>query len=292
MKKLLPFACLFLVLSACQPSSYLDQIYNEGAYKNQYKGLVGDESISPQEVFLINYAIVRQRPFYGYELTDKSFREILELAKGFEKNGMGVANEFTFNGQEDFLDMKITNEGIGMVRKKNSDSKMLKILKFECVFQNKSDQDVALESCSFLLKDPFGQHLTTLGYEINCQIEAGESLKAFFLVEGRHLRNNLNFGSPRQIPYLGIEILFPTIEIVSGGNTVVTSNTSAYNLCNFDGQRAEPFEQYSYRERFGKDNPGLSENNDKVEKINFGNAHFIIEDDDQPINASELGRRQ
>ncbi|MEO1516440.1 MAG: hypothetical protein AAFV95_15555 [Bacteroidota bacterium] len=290
MSRLLFVSSIVLLLAACQSSS-LDKTYDPNLYKAHYKMMVGDEQVGPQEVFLINYAIARHRDYLGYSIEGKSYGDILEMARGFQQNGLGIAEEYQQNGQAEGIEVKVFNEGQGLVRKSPNSSRMLKILKFECTYTNSTDKDMALESSSFILKGPFGQHLSTVGYELNCLIPAGQSLKAYYLLDGREIRKTLNFGRKKPNTYLGIEILFPSIDIVPSGNSVTTENAELYNDCLFDGRRAEPFAVYDYSEQFEKDNPSLSQKSGKAEKINYGNAHFILEESDEPLNASELGRR-
>lgn len=113
------FFCLplFAILSSCQFKTALDDTFNLSTYQRDYVKLQGLEDITLDDLHLLNYAIVRQRDYYNYQIEGKTYGEILEMARSFRENGLPVKEQYNRNGAQDILVLTPQSEGMGMVRK-------------------------------------------------------------------------------------------------------------------------------------------------------------------------------
>ena len=155
MKSLIPVLFLALCFTACGPEALLDRPFNPEKYKVDLTRLLKDTSISNADALLINYAVIRNRPYYNYSIQGKTYGEILHMAKGFKEKGLPIEEIFEpVAEKQELLSLKVFNEGSGLVRKKGSKSRLKKMLNFSCEYTNTSDQDVVLSNSTFQIRGP------------------------------------------------------------------------------------------------------------------------------------------
>lgn len=269
-----------LIWTACSNYSPLNKEYRDKYYKNDFIELLKMDELSDEERLLIDYAIVRQRDYFNYEVEGKSFNEILTLAKDFSQKGLPTQWQIDKNGEQDYLTIDIANEGTTYIRKSPNSSRLLKKLRFNCLYTNSTDKDLVLQNSSFLVKGPFQDHLTTIGYELNCLIKAGGSMQVNFIADAKNIRNNLLHDSHRPRVFFSMDSLLNNLIIESGGHSIVTK-TEFYKECNHGNTRIAPFIAFDYKEDLEILNEGRPQTGAPVQ---LGNAHYIIEEEDQPIN--------
>ncbi|MEM1321007.1 MAG: hypothetical protein AAGG75_12210 [Bacteroidota bacterium] len=277
--RLLICAVVLLLFSSCE-KAILDKPFSELLYEQNFNQLYGDKEIGVVNAFFINYAVVRYRDYYGYEVQDKTYGEILDMANDFKANGFPVKDVLAYGIPPESLEVKPFNEGVGQVRKGNS-SRIRKVFKFSCKYTNKGDQPLVLSNSSFVLKGPFQDLLTVAGYELNCLIKGGETISVNFLVDAKIIRDNIVFRGNPKFRRVLMNDLLNFIEIVPGGNTVVM-DTQYYEECQHAGARIEPFRVLDYTI---EDYKALYEKvrNGELKEIDRGPAHFELEESDEPV---------
>jgi len=159
MKNFIPLITLIFFLS-CGSGSMLDKSFTYEYYeKLDYKKLLIAEDVSENDLFLIHYTIVRQRDYFNYTVEGKTYREILEMAKGFEKDGFPVEIKMNDNGQQDLIQVAAVPEGEGFARKGSNSKSILKTFNFKCSFDNPNKEEIVLLNSSFIINGPFGDHV-------------------------------------------------------------------------------------------------------------------------------------
>ncbi len=279
-KPLLVFSTL--ILFSCN-NSPLGKKFDASRYDIDSRIIQEKKDIPGFDKFLLNYAILRHRDHFNYEIEGKTFEEILTLARELMDKGMDIEEVFNKNGEEDHLKMETQIEGTGVVRKTPDSKKMIKVMKFSCKFTNVSDTDIALLSSTFQLEGPFKKFITAAGYDINCLIRAGESLKADFILDARNIQQNLEFNQKVETPYLYLDEIIANSTIIPSGNTVIT-DLEFYEKCDFKGERLSPFKVYDFYKDFDPATQIIKDENGKAIRIDYGDAHFQIEDNEQPID--------
>lgn len=236
------FALLLLLLPflACESGGIMSKKFTYELYESlDYEKLLKSDKIDDNELFLLNYAVIRQRDYFNYTIENKPFQEILEMAGQFSRDGFPVEVKLNDNGKQDQIRQTVAFEGVGMVRKKSNQKRLLKTVNFKCKYENTSDQSVVLLNSSFVVKGPFNDYLTTVNYEINCILGAGESVYVGFIVPGKTIQRNLLFeGNPR-IRRLGIDNILNQIKIEPSGMSLQDKG-KYFKECFFNDARLEP----------------------------------------------------
>ncbi len=240
--------------------------------KLDYEKLLVSDKINDSELFLLNYAIVRHRDYFNYSLKDKSYKEILEMAGNFSRDGFPVEFKLNENGTQDIIKQSIKVEEVGMVRKSPNSKRLLKTLNFKCRFENSTDQEVVLLSSSFVVKGPFGDYLTTLNYEINCILEAGGSVDAGFILPGRVIQNNLLFEGNPYIRRLGIDNILNSLQIEPSGMSLQDKGRY-FKECYFGEARLEPQVMVDFKKDL-KDREWKKQNAEGKYVLDFGDMHI------------------
>ena len=281
-KLLILFFCLFGI-SSCSlfQSDPMEEMYELPNYRNRLTKLLEQKKINKQDFFLMNYGIIRQRPYYNYSLEGKSYGEILEIAKDYSVNGLGIPTSFQQNGQQDQIEVKVHPEGGGLVRLDDS-KQMFKALKFSATFTNISEQTVALMNASFIINGPFKEHIITVGYEINCKIPKGSYLEVSFLVDARYIKDNILYQGHPQATFLMIDQLLTELSIQSSGLSLASSS-QYYEECLFGGMRLTQDHFLNYEEALDSMQWQVKDASGKTIELHYGNAHFLPEKKDEPI---------
>jgi len=109
MKKILFLTFVFSTFFMSCEKSVLDKPFNPILYKTEFGQFFKDPTISNKDAFLINYSIIRQRDYLGYEVEGKTYGEILDMAKAFNKNGMPINETYDDEEFQDDLEVSISN---------------------------------------------------------------------------------------------------------------------------------------------------------------------------------------
>lgn len=281
MYKLLLIFCIFS-LQSCD-NSVLNKEFIADRFEIDSRIIHDQKEITDFDKFLLNYAILRHRDYYNYEIDGKTFAEILETAKVLAEKGMDIEEVFNKNGEDNYLKLETQIEGSGVVRKSPDSKRMVKVMKFNCKYTNTSNTDIAVLSTTFQMKGPFRKFITAAGYDINCLIKAGGTLKVDFVLEAWNIQNNLQYNQKVATPYLYLDEIMANSEIVPSGNTVIT-DLEFYEACDFGGERLSPFKVYDFSTDFDPSKQIEKDKNGKAVKINFGDAHFTIDENKEPID--------
>lgn len=269
------FLSLAILAASCSLfTSTLDKPFNKQTYRLYLERMLNKEEITQEEMFLINYAVVRQRDYYNYQIEGKTYREILAMARDFQQNGLPVKSSFTWNGQRDFLKATaLEAEGAGYIREKEKSSILYKVLDFYATLQNTTSEDIALLNVTFLIFGPFKDHLATVGYEINCLLPAGLDQRFNFVADGLNIRNNALFNGDPELSNLIVDQLFSYVEVRIGGYTL-TTRTRHFKQCILNQARFEPKESLDYAEAFTSTSWIERGPDGNAVELHLGNAHF------------------
>lgn len=264
-------SCCFLMIAltfcACE-KSILDKPFNEDYYEADFSQFYQDEGITNDDAFIINYAILRQRDYFGYEVKDKTYREILATAKEFSKNGIPVKQVYETAPPQDLISVKIDPPKITILEKEGNAKRKIKNLKFGCLYTNTSDKPVAINGATFIINGPFQQHLVTVAYETNCKILPGAKLFVNYVMDAKHLRTNLFFGKETKVKRLMVNDLIENLDI-QVGSVAVEKNAKYYDECFIDNAVIQPFQWNSYLDLY-PDGKLKMETVDGVTTINRG----------------------
>ena len=277
------FQLFFLVFLISCNSSGLNKEFVADRYEVDSRIIQDKKNVTAFDKFLLNYGILRHRDYYNYEIEGKTFEEILEQSKELMDKGISTEEVFNQNGEVDFLKLDAQIEGSGVVRKAPKSKKFVKAMKFTCNYGNTSEKDIVVINTTFQLKGPFKKFITAASYDINCLIKAGGTLKVDFILEARNIQQNLQFDKKVETPYLYLDEIMANSEIIPSGNTVIY-DLEFYEECYFDGQRLTPFKVYEFYKDFDADKQIIRDENGKAIKIEFGDAHFEIEENDEPVD--------
>ena len=182
MNKFLFMTFIFSTFIMSCDKSVLDKPFNPILYKTAFTQFFKDENISNKDAFLINYSIIRQREYLGYEIENKSYGEILEMARVFNQNGIPVKETYDETEYEDDLEVTVSNIKSTFLNKSENSTSKVKNLKFKVTYKNISKNDVALNLTTFIINGPFKQHLITAGYETNCKILANKEMVVNYVI--------------------------------------------------------------------------------------------------------------
>lgn len=285
--KLLLFSLsLLIMLPACQFNTVLDDTFNLSTYQRDYVKLQSLEDITLDDLHILNYTIVRQRDYYNYQIEGKTYRELLEMAQSFRASGLPVKEQYKRNGEQDILLLQAQSEGMGMIRKGET-SRLKKVLNFRCSFENTTSRDVVIAAATFLLKGPFKDHLTTVGYELNCIVNKGQKIDILFFANATNITRNLLYNRPFKAPFIGIDDLLNNMEVEVGGATVELQ-TANFKDCMHYSARIAPHKELVYEDAFEGTDWQVKDANGQVTALHLGNTHFIIEYSDEPVKVSEF----
>lgn len=262
MKNLL-FLTIILSLTACS-SSILDRKYEEITYKATYKKLFGDARVSKADAVLINYTILRQ----GKELEGKTFGKIQEAAEYYKENGLPEPVGFNTNSPNTKIKATAENEGGGLVKNPNNPKRMSKKLKFSCTYTNPTDQTLAIENTTFVLRGPIQDHIATVAYEVNCKVPADGELSVFFIADAKNISNNIKHNKFTAQSNIMFDEWVDQITIQPSG-IGVTKNARNFGNCLNDGARREPFFELNF--------------SDLKDPRMAGKTHYEPELSDEPV---------
>jgi|GEM_PF-2872530 len=282
MKKILFLTFLFSTFFLSCKKSVLDKPFNPILYKTEFVQFFQDKNISNKDAFLINYAIIRQRDYLGYEIEGKTYGEILEMAKAYHQNGMPINETYDEVDVQDDVEVTISNIKSTFLRKSETSTAKVKNLKFKATYKNVSDQDVALNLATFIINGPFKQHLMTAGYETNCKILAGETMVINYVVNSKKIRNNLFYGKTSKIKRLMIDDIIDNMDIQLGG-LKIDKNTKFYEECFIEDLVVEPFRLSNYNEMYPGKNFNAKMTNG-VQTVHRGPRFYTKEDTDKALN--------
>ena len=276
------FILLSLVFLYSCGNSALDHTFDPERYALDIDIIQRQGKISLSDLVLLNYVVLRQNDYFNYSIEGKTYQEILELAKTLNKEGMPYEEVFDIKEDNTNLLTKFTNEGTGAIRQKEGSKRLIKVMKFKGEFTNTTDKDLVLLNSTILLKGPFKKHITSAGYELNCLISPGNTLKVDFILDAKNIQRNILFFEHYKTPQFFIDSLITNSSLSLAGNTI-TTNTEFFETCVFDGQRVEPFKYYEYQEDFDKEKQIMREGG-KTVRFEYGDPHFTIKENDTIIN--------
>ena len=280
------FAAIFLIFTACS-SSTLDKSFEARFHDNYYQKLFQEKEVSLNELFLINYGVIRQRDYYNYEVEGKTYREILEQSKQFAKQGLPVKTEYADYEKVEGLSITTENDGSSTMRPEEGSSRLIKVFRFNAIYENISDKDMALLSSTFLIKGAFQEHITTVAYEINCLLEAGAKVPMGFLIEAKVIRDNVLYASNYETKQVDLETLLYNLEIEAVGQEV-SSETAYFNDCIRSEARRTPFKSVDYEEDMKEEDWIVMDDKGNIISLNIQPTYIEAEYSDEPIDMNEL----
>ncbi|MEN0049905.1 MAG: hypothetical protein AAF806_22780 [Bacteroidota bacterium] len=280
------FVFIALLFTACS-SSTLDKPFEARFHDAYYQKLFREKEITPNELFLTNYSVIRQRDYYGYEVEGKTYREILEQAKQFAEQGLPIKTAYAAYEKIEDLSITTENDGSSTMRPEAGSSRLVKVFRFNATYENTSDKDMALLSSTFLIKGPFQEHITTIAYEINCLLEAGAKVPMGFLVEAKDIRDNVLYASNYETKQVDLETLLHNLEIEAVGQEV-TSETAYFNDCIRSEARRVPFKVIDYEEDMKEEDWIVMDNAGNIVSLKIEPTYFQAAYSDEPIDMNEL----
>ena len=282
LRYLLVVVLCIISLLACE-SGLRQMTYQPSMYDALYPKLIASKEFTPDEKFLINYTIVRQRAYLGYEVAGKTLNELLALGQQFEREGLPADQIFEPTELPESIRYATENQGTVMVRNARNEKRMSRVLKFSATVRNERSEAVLLVASTFQLFGPFGDHLTTAGYTLNCRVEAGSEVTIPFVVSLKNVQANLLHDADRWYSTLMIEELVARTSVRLSGLSVETENLRNYEGCDPLAASREPFRTFQYGNDlvpFEWKQPG----DDGRVDLRLGPAHF------QPEYSNEVVR--
>jgi len=280
------FVVIAILFSTCS-SSTLDKPFETRFHDGYYQKLFQEKEVSSEELFLINYGVIRQRDYYNYEVEGKTYSEILEQSKQFTKQGLPVKTEYADYEKVEGLSIQTKNDGSSTMRPDEGSSRLIKVFRFNATYENTSDKDMALLSSTFLIKGPFQEHITTVAYEINCLLEAGAKVPMGFLVEAKAIRNNVLYASNYETKQVDLETLLYNLEIEAVGQEV-TSETAYFNDCIRSEARRTPFKVIDYEKDMKEEDWIVMDDSGNIISLKIQPTYINAEYSDEPIDMNEL----
>ncbi|MEL6719746.1 MAG: hypothetical protein AAFO82_07285 [Bacteroidota bacterium] len=282
----LSLVIITLLFAACS-SSTLDKPFEARFHDAYYQKLFQEKEVSPNELFLINYSVLRQRDYYNYEVEGKTYRELLNQAKQLSEQGLPIKTEYADFEKVEGLSITVENDGSSTMRPEEGSSRLVKVFRFNATYENTSDKDMALLSSTFLIKGPFQEHITTVGYEINCLLEAGAKVPMGFLVEAVAIRNNVLYDQNYEAKQVDVETLLYNLTIEAVGQEV-TYKTAYFNDCIRSEARRTPFRVIDYEKDMKQEDFIVMDEAGNVVSLKIKPTYLKAEYSDEPINAGEL----
>ncbi len=279
MKNLLLLLFLTTLFFSCE-KSILDKSFYVDYYESDFKEFVRDPLISTEDAFLINYTILRQRDYFGYTTDKKTYGDILKMGRELKKNGIQVKEVYQEAEPQDGIEIKIEDPHVVVIPKKNRPSRKVKHIKYRVKFTNTSTVDVALNYITFVVEGPFGQHLITAGFEINCRLPRNGIQTLDFVINGKEIRDNLRYGKKDGIKRMMMDDVFRKLDVKLGGISI-EQNSRFYDNCYRGDRVIEPFLTSDYKKMY-PDGVKL-EDVDGSPAINRGAKLYVQEDDGKII---------
>lgn len=276
------FLCTLIALYACNSGGMLDQPFDPQTYDEDLLFMLEKDQASQEEVFLMVYAIIRQREYFNYEIAGKTYREILEMARTYRRDGLPVETVFDWNGAQEYIETQVENEGAAFVRKSANSSRLEKKFKFAAEYTNTSDKDVILLSSTFLLSGPFQDHLTSLAYQVNCLLKAGQSKRINYIAEATNIRDNMLHGGNFDMRLLSVDSLLNNLDIAVGGVSV-SKDVRFFDDCRFGGARVDPVRHYDYRKDFDPQTQVERDASGKAIAVRLGETHYRVSESDDVL---------
>jgi len=269
----------FVFLLSCSPTTILDKVFQYKFYEGlDYKLLYTAPEVSESDLFLIHYAIIRQRDYFNYSVEGKTYGEILTMAKGFQQNGFPAKVNMNDNGQQDKVSVSAEAGGITQVRKKNNKKRLLKALKFNATIENPEDKEVVLLNNSFIVRGPFGDHVTTLNFEINCILDAKKIVNIGFIVPSETVKKNLFFEGSPYITQVRIDNVLNQLTIEPSGMSIKEEGRY-FKECFFNASVLEPQVIFDYTKDF-EEKEWKSKAADGTYVLDFGDMHMPPDQDE------------
>ncbi|MEM0994401.1 MAG: hypothetical protein AAF847_02515 [Bacteroidota bacterium] len=276
----------FLLLAACS-SSTLDETFDERFYDGYYKKMVTEQELDLIDLFLLNYSIIQQRDYYNYEVEGKTYRELLEQARAFNKDGLPVKLVYEKTKTVKDLSIKVSNDGFGTMRPNPKSSRLVKVFRFNATYKNESAKDLALLNTSFIITGPFGEYITTAGYEINCLLPAGEQVEIPFMVEARTIRNNVLYDINYDIDRVDLDNLIYNLDVTASGYDA-TTKTNYFDLCiQQSSARRTPFQVIDFENININD---MLKTNEAGDFERFEVKYTYLEREEEELQTIDLGR--
>ena len=289
--RLIVFTLLALFFfSACSKTEILDMNFNLDSYnKIVSTKLFNSDEIDQYDWFLLNYTIKRQKAAYGYAIEGKTYREILEIGRELQETGLPVQTTFNFNGQNDAITQIIKDIESSMTYKKGHSKVYKKTLTFRCRYTNTSDRQIALQTSTFQVFGPFKDHITSLGYEVNCLMKPQESITINYIVDAKEIINNLRWEENYYVKTMGADDFLNSIDIRPSGNTSITK-THGYEKCKHGNTNIAPFKIWDYFKDVDTKKCMRINENGRVVELLLGDAHYIINDAQEIQNMKRIGQ--
>lgn len=281
--RILFVAIVLFVLASCS-SSTLDTTFDPSLYKGYYLKMLKEKEISMQDIFLLNYSIVRQRNYYNYEVEGKTFGEILAQAKKLAQEGLPVKEQFEGVALPTSISATTSNEGFGLTQMGES-SYQKKMFRFTTTFKNETDTPVAMEHSTFMFRGPFKDHLATAAFEVNCFLPPNGSVELGFMIDARAIRNNLVFDTNYEVERIDIDNLLAslTIELTGIELNVKKSEARNYDSCQNTATRRVPYKVLNYAQDLAKDWIVRGANGE-AEALKLGKSQLDAPERDEIIN--------
>lgn len=146
---------------------------------------------------------------------------------------------------------------------------------------------MVIASATFLLKGPFKDHLTTVGYELNCIVNKGQKIDILFFADASNITRNLLYNRPFKAPIIGIDEILNDMEIEVGGATV-EGQTRHFRDCMHYSARIEPHTALVYQQAFEGKDWQMKDANGYITALNLGDTHFVIKYSDEPVDVNEF----
>jgi hypothetical protein len=276
----------FFLLVSCSSSS-LDETFNPNLYNGYYQKILKNKEASISDLFLMNYAVLRQRDYYDYTVEDKTYSEIIAQAKMFSQQGLPVEYVYETPTAPTGISLDIGVEGSSTIRPKLNGSRLIRVARFSVGFENTTDQDIALLNASFIVKGPFQDYITTAGYEVNCKVEAGETLRIGFFIDARVIRDNIVYGQHYEVDQIDMETLLAGLTIELGGLSI-NKSTTYFDRCIDTEARREPFRTISFAEDL--EERDWIQREDGNTRLLIGNT--FLQPEEEGLRTIQLGNEQ
>lgn len=184
MKKVL--LLLFLIgLASC--SGPLDKKYNEATLAEDGKEIKESGKLSDEDAQIMAGWIVRAK-LKGEDLEDKTYSEILEEAKNYQKQQEELAIKAKQEEEEkkERLGAALT---VALYNKGYEEYDYKDYLTYSFAFENKTDKDIRAFKGSISINDLFDSEIKTINLTIDDPIMAGEIFKGTYTSDYNQFRD-------------------------------------------------------------------------------------------------------
>jgi len=179
MKNAILLLTMSLLMVAC--SGPLDKKYNENTFAVDGKEIKESGKISEEDVQVMAGWIVRAK-LKGESLDGKTYREILEEAKDFQKEQENLAERAKLEEQEkrERLGSALT---VALYDKGYQEYDYQEYLTYSFAFENKSQKEIRAFKGSVAINDLFDSEIKSINLTIDDPIKAGEIFKGTYTTE-------------------------------------------------------------------------------------------------------------